>query len=194
MVRIANHLSRYNVKSLMSKLAPPIETTLVLLVLLAAVYDLRYRRIPNWLVVAGLILGFALNAALFHLTGLRQAGLGSALAFAVYFPLFVLRAMGGGDVKLMLAIGALVGPLNWFILFLLAAVLGGVLAVVLLLTRGGMLQALHNIVTILTELGHFRAPYHADPALDAAHPRATTLPHAISIGLGAVTFIWLSNI
>jgi prepilin peptidase CpaA len=84
-----------------------IKVVLLALVLTAAFYDLRWRRIPNWLVLAGVLLGFGLNGFLSGapLRGLLQALLGFGLASLVYFPLYVIRAMGAGDVKLMMAVG-----------------------------------------------------------------------------------------
>src|SRR5262249_21483655 len=79
---------------------PPIAIQLVLsvLVIVAAVYDARFRRIPNWLVLSGLVLGIGLNGFLFEWSGLRTSFLGLGVAFLVYFPLYLLRGMGAGDV------------------------------------------------------------------------------------------------
>src|SRR5687767_3708853 len=104
--------------------------------LTAAATDLRSRRIPNWLVVAGLLAGVTLNVVLAGWSGLLAAALGFALALAVYVPLFILRAMGGGDVKLMAAVGCMAGPQNWLTIFILASLAGGVMAIVILLSRG----------------------------------------------------------
>jgi hypothetical protein len=76
---------------------PPIALQVVLAIIagLAAIYDLRYRRIPNWIVLTGLVLGIGLNAFLFEWAGVRQSLLGLGLAFVIYFPLYLLRGMGG---------------------------------------------------------------------------------------------------
>jgi hypothetical protein len=74
-------------------------------------------------------------------------------------------------VKLMIAIGAFVGASNWLILFLITAILGGILAVCLLLIRGGLVRALKNVLFILGELVRLRLPisersrigYHSSP-------------------------------
>ena len=98
----------------------------------AAVYDVRYRRIPNWLTVGGVLLGLALNAFLYQgWPGLRFSLPGFGLGFGVYFLLYVLRAMGAGDVKLMAAVGAVVGWQNWFGIFVITAIIGGLMAMIL---------------------------------------------------------------
>src|SRR4051812_28866469 len=89
-----------------------------ILVLVAAGYDIRYRRIPNWLVLAGIVTGFAWNVSS-GWSGLGHAAAGFGLGFALYFPLYLLRARGAGDVKLLAAVGAIVGPANCLWVFLL---------------------------------------------------------------------------
>ena len=87
-------------------------------VLGAAVYDVRYRRIPNWISVAGVLLGFALNSFLWGWPGFRQSLIGFAIAFCAYLTMYALRAMGAGDVKLMAAVGAIAGGPDWFGIFI----------------------------------------------------------------------------
>ena len=100
------------------------------IVLAATIYDLRFRRIPNWLNLSGLILGFCLNLFFFGIHGMLTAGEGLLLAAAVYLPLYCLRGRGAGDVKLMAALGALVGPFNWFQIFVVTALVGGAAAAI----------------------------------------------------------------
>lgn len=107
-------------------------------VLISATYtDLRSSRIPNWLTVSAV--GFALVAhawlaglpgALFSLAGLG-AGLG------LFLILYVTGSIGAGDVKLMAAVGALVGPYGALVSGLLAMIVGGVYALVALCYQWG---------------------------------------------------------
>jgi len=76
---------------------------LAALVIAAAVFDLRTRRIPNWLCTAGPLWGVACQIVRFQCSGAR----GTGLALLIYVPLFALRAVGGGDVKLMAAVGSI---------------------------------------------------------------------------------------
>ena len=178
----------------MTPLPPPVEAALAALVLVAAVFDVRRRRIPNWLTFAGIGAGFALNAVLSGPSGLARSGLGFGLALGVYLPLFAIRALGAGDVKLMAAAGALAGPANWFVLFLLTSVIGGVIALAIVLARGEVAAVFRNIFRILASLLRLRAPYRDHPRLDVASRSAATLPHALPIALGAMGFLLLSRL
>jgi prepilin peptidase CpaA len=152
--------------------------------------DLRTRRIPNWLNLSGLILGIGLNTFFHQGDGLRLALTGSCLALLIYIPLYVIRAMGAGDVKFMAAIGAIVGPENWLTLFLMTAVLGGIASICLILVRGRLHVTLANLSTISTELLHGRLPYRKDPTLDVNDRHAVGLPHGTMIAISAG--LWLA--
>lgn len=174
----------------------PIATQALLLVtiLVAAYFDLRFRRIPNWLVLSAILLALALNTFLFALPGLRTAGLGLGLAFAVYFPLYLLRGMGAGDVKLMMAIGALVGPGPWFLIFICTGLLGGVVGLIVLFARGRFRQSLWNIAFLLNRLVHFQAPYAGNPELDIRSGKGLRLPHGVVIALGTIAFLVIAKL
>jgi prepilin peptidase CpaA len=167
--------------------------TLELLVAVAALYDVLTRRIPNWLTLSGVIAGFAINFMLHRMDGLRDSLLGLALAFTVYFALFAVRAMGGGDVKLMAAVGAFVGWKSWASIFVITAILGGAVALVSLATRGGLTRALDNVGKILGSLTRLRQPHLEHPELDVAHPSARTLPHGAVIAAGTLLYILFSR-
>jgi prepilin peptidase CpaA len=171
----------------------PLQIALLGLTGIAAVTDGYSRRIPNALVVAGFLAGLALNSWLAGWLGLQQSLLGFGLAILIYVPLFVLRAMGGGDVKLMAAAGAIVGPRDWFTLFILASLAGGAIALGMLMTRSALGPAFGNIMHILKELAHFRAPYKSNAALDVASPKALTMPHGIAIAAGAVALLVITR-
>ena len=106
----------------------------VALGLAATAEDLRRRTLPNWLTMGGLGAGLALGAAHgWH--GWWMAAAGAGAGFAVLVPLFCLGGLGGGDVKLMAAYGALLGPSSILVAAVLAAVLGAVLAAAVRLAR-----------------------------------------------------------
>jgi prepilin peptidase CpaA len=104
-------------------------------VLAATVIDLRTRRIPNGLTAAMTGIGIALAAT--GVSGIPVGGsfLGFALGLVLMLPGYGLGATGAGDVKLMAAVGAIVGPGLVVTAFLCTAIAGGVLAVVVALRR-----------------------------------------------------------
>src|SRR5580692_4136504 len=101
-------------------LAGAAQILLGMLTLVAAVFDIRYRRIPNWLVLSGMVAGLAWGLYSSGWSGLGHAAAGLGLGFAMYFPLYLLRARGAGDVKLLAAVGAISGPVNCLWIALLA--------------------------------------------------------------------------
>jgi prepilin peptidase CpaA len=158
---------------------------------IAAATDMRARIIPNWLVGVGLLLGFGLNTYMHGWSGLGSALLGFSLALGFYIPLYLLRAMGGGDVKLMAAVGALAGPKDWFTIFVLASVLGGIFALGLLCVRHSLGSTFANMWQILGNLARLRAPYAINPDLDIGSPKAITMPHGVAIAAGTFAFLFL---
>jgi len=102
---------------------------LLVLVTQAAVTDLAWRRVPNVLVLAGVLLALLLHWRLGGAADLLQQGLGGALAgLLLFLPFYVAGGMGGGDVKLAAMAGAFLGPAAALQLAILSWLAGGVLA------------------------------------------------------------------
>jgi len=168
---------------------PAIRILLEILVIIAAVWDIRWRRIPNWLTVPGIVLGIGLNWFLFETPGLRDSLEGLGLAFAVYFVLYLLRGMGAGDVKLMAAVGAAAGPANWLGILVLTSLAGAIAGILMVALKGRVRGTLFNLLTIVGSLRHGRAPYKDNPDLDVASRSAIGLPHGAIIALGTLGFL-----
>ncbi len=160
-----------------------------ILVLIAAIYDIRFRRIPNWLVLAGIIVGFAWNGYSLGWSGLGHAAEGFGLGFVLYFPLYLLRARGAGDVKLLAAVGAITGPSNVVWMFLLTAILGGLIAVIMLVFAGRVRKTFFNLAWIMRDLSQLRAPYQSSEELDVNSTKGMRLPHGALIAVGAIAFV-----
>jgi prepilin peptidase CpaA len=115
----------------------------------ASLWDLRTGRIPNLLT-----LGAAVSAIAFHLTagGPRDAAwslAGWAVGCAVFLPVFLLGGMGAGDVKLLAAIGAWVGPIGAIPVAFFTAIAGGVMAIAVAFVHGYLRRALSNVWVLL---------------------------------------------
>src|SRR5262249_48821962 len=110
-----------------------------LLIPLAAVityYDVRYRRIPNRLVLAALVGGVAVNTVVGGWSGMRASLVGCAFAFGLMLVMHFFGAMGAGDVKLFAAIGAIIGMRLVLATFSVVLITGAVLAVFSMLRAG----------------------------------------------------------
>jgi Flp pilus assembly protein protease CpaA len=87
--------------------------------------DIRYRRIPNWFILIGMVAGIATAVML----GTFLSGLaGAAVAFALGIMPFALRALGAGDVKATMVVGLFVGPMGIIQIILATALLSGLFA------------------------------------------------------------------
>lgn len=174
-------------------LSPAVRIVLALVVLIAGYYDIRWRRIPNWLTLSSALIGFALNAFLANTPwdGLKFALWGFLLATLINFPLYALHARGAGDVKLLAAVGALVGLKDWLAIFVISGLLGGVLAIALMLGAGRFRRTLWNTGYIVSELAHLRPPHMQRQELDINSPISFRLPQGAVIALGCYAFVGL---
>jgi prepilin peptidase CpaA len=115
-------------------------------VTVAAYFDLRHRHIPNWLTAGTLLLGVFINAWQAGVMGAGMALFGSVVGFALLLPFYALRGLGAGDVKLLAAVGALVGPQELISVALYGALVGGAMSLVRLATGQRLMLALNEIV------------------------------------------------
>lgn len=129
-----------------------LEIILLLLVFQAAASDLAWRRIPNVLVLAGLLLALVLHWRLGGGNALLAQGLaGAGVGMLLFLPLYALGGMAAGDVKLVAMAGSFVGPWQALQLALLSALAGGVLALACLQLarwRGGKADGMPYAVAI----------------------------------------------
>ena len=151
------------------------------IILIAAVWDIRTRRIPNWLTLTALVLGLALHA---WQGTWREAGLGCLLAVVIYLPLFLAGGRGAGDVKLMAALGLILGPTIWIQLFVLTAFIGALWALILVIAKRRLLQTLKNIFEILRSLLTGRKPTHR-----LGSEGAIAIPHAAIVALAMLAWL-----
>lgn len=157
--------------------------------LCAAVTDWRLRRIPNGLTVAGFIAGVILNTQAGGFPGFGHALAGAGMALLIHVPLFALGLTGGGDVKLMTALGAILGPQDWLVLFVLSSILGAIAALVIVARRGALGRTLANVGHLLTAVVRGRRPDTARSELSIDHQQSVTLPRGVVVAGAAVLFL-----
>ncbi len=154
----------------------------------ACAIDVRTTRIPNALIVASLAAALIAHSVFPSGHGVGAALGGAVTGLAMFFPFFALGGMGGGDVKLMAALGAWLGwgPAVWLALY--TAIAGGVMALVWGLAHGYLRQAFAN----LRALGTFWlvAGVRPLPPLTLEEGRGPRLPYAVPILAGVMLTIW----
>lgn len=162
---------------------------LIGIVLAAAYFDLRVRRIPNALNLAGIVAGLTFHTAFAGWSGIGLAIGGLLAALCVYIPLYALKGMGAGDVKLMAAVGAIVGPGNWLNIFLVTALIGGLAGITLVLLRRKTGQTFFNLSVIIGQLLKGRAPSDQDSSLSIHSEKSLKLPHGAVIAAAVAVFL-----
>lgn len=160
---------------------------LFLMLALAIITDLKDRKIPNKLVLFGLIASLVLQSLSMQVAGSLNWLAGVAVAFACFIPLYLLRAMAAGDVKLMMAVGGFLGyPL------ILSAVVysylaGGVIAICYVLVMGRFRQLIQSLYALF--INKFIKMTSGVNVYDEQEvkPSVGRMPFALAIALG--TFI-----
>ncbi len=170
-------------------LQPSLELSLIALLLLACGYDLAQRRIPNRLLACALLCTLVLHlAAGAQLALLNVVLVGLLTGLLMFLPLYIVRAMAAGDVKLMATVGAFCGPLLTFQIAIATYVCGGLLALAIVLWRGKGRAAAVNVGALLRPLmlRMTGMPLVTQPL---PTPSVGSMPYALAITLG--TFLML---
>lgn len=162
-----------------------------LLLLLAVWWDVTTHRIPNQLVLLGLVMGMA-TSQLPNGIGWQDAALGGLTGLATLLPLYLLRILGAGDVKLLAAIGAFVGYPGVLTVALLTGLAGGVLALLLAMHHGQLRQMCKQV--------HQGVLGFVMQIASGGRPRQWVmvvgphrLPYAMAIALGTLSYVSLKN-
>jgi len=156
-----------------------------LIVLTVATFtDLRSRRIPNWLVLPFLLVGFAVNGWLHGWHGVWQSLGGMALGALLFGVLFRMGGMGMGDVKLCAAIGAWIGPSQLLTAMVLTGLAGGVMALCWALYGGFIGNMFKGSGELIFGLG--RRGLRPHPELVLANPLTRKMPYAPAIAIGTL--------
>ncbi|HEX3184605.1 MAG TPA: A24 family peptidase [Pyrinomonadaceae bacterium] len=161
---------------------------LLLLIPLAVVviyHDLRYRRIPNVVVLAALIAGLTINISYGGWRGALSSLGGFGVAFIPMFLMHVFGAMGAGDVKLFAAIGAVVGLPLVPMTFVVVVLLGGLLAVYSMIRSRTVFSTMHGVLRMFVGI----LPGWEMPRFSLPADRQHTIPYGVAIMIGSVVAV-----
>jgi len=155
------------------------------LLAVALYFDLKESRIPNWLTMPAM--GFGLLLAGAHgLFALRASFLGLIIGAAILFVFFAFGGIGGGDVKLMGAVGAFLGSHHIQAAVVYTSIVGAALTLLILVWRPDFWARLGHLVC---KVSFRRKEAGATPPPSAL---AVPVPYAVAIAIGALLALWLN--
>jgi prepilin peptidase CpaA len=157
--------------------------------LVACVFDVRTRRIPNALTMGAAVAGLFYHGATSGVGGVQTAAAGWILGLLLLLPYFALGGMGGGDVKLVAALGAWLGPWETFWLAMYAGIAGGVIGLFVALAHRYLKRALVNVSSMF---GHWAVSGLSPvPGMTLETSTSPRLAYAIPILAGTMVTLWL---
>jgi prepilin peptidase CpaA len=161
---------------------------LISLLTIATWHDVRSHRIPNLLILVGLVTGILSGAWLNGFAGVIHAMAGGLVGLFTLLPLYLLRTLGAGDVKLMAVVGLYLGPVDVLMVILGTFLAGGVMALVLAMRFGMMSQLLQNIKLML--LGAVvKMSAGQVPSMNDLPVSVGKLPYAVAITAGTLGYL-----
>ncbi|MBB5504989.1 A24 family peptidase [Paraburkholderia atlantica] len=167
----------------------PVPLCVIVLAIVAASTDLTARRIPNRLIVLGLSVALAVQMSIHGpLAGALDWLSGAACGFALLMPFYLLRGMAAGDVKLLMMIGAWVGPAMTWRIALATFLIGGLWSLLIVLCRGRFARLLANLRQLIGGLAV--APLRRPSLIDARSGSVGSIPYGVAIAAGTLGMLF----
>jgi prepilin peptidase CpaA len=164
----------------------------LLVALWAGWLDWRFRRIPNWLTVSGFVMGLVSNGLLSGWTGILAGLEGAGIAIAVLIVPVILRGIGAGDLKLMIALGACLGPWKFLNLLLASIFIAGFMAIVEIVRKRRVKQTFGNLLVLIRAFATFgMGAKESIVTLD--DPGTLRLPFGVAIALAMVLVVFTKS-
>jgi len=159
---------------------------LSVVLIIASVTDLRSQRISNRLTYSTMIFALFYYSLTSGLAGFLQSICGLSLGLVLLIGLYLLGGMGAGDVKLMAAVGALLGPHGVFDAFLGTALAGGIYALIILALKGYLLDTLKRFGLMLKTFFTTKKFIYIPPPREGKTP---LLCYGVAISLGTMASV-----
>lgn len=160
----------------------------------AAVIDGLQLKVPNWITFPMIASGWVYSATLSPYAGwegLTYSLIGTAVGLALLLPAYAIGGMGAGDVKLMAGIGAWVWGTVTAYSFAVSAIIGGVMAIIMVFSKNRWEMHHGQFWLILNEILTVKDPDALASIAKERKPRMMLLPYGIPIAIGTIAyFAW----
>lgn len=180
----------------MEPLPVPVIVVLVA-VAVAAITDLWSFKIYNALTVPLVVFGLAYHGITGGIPAFTGSASGAGVGFGLFFLVFLLGGMGGGDVKLMAGIGAWLGAPLTLAIAAIASIAAGVYALVVIGSSGRVRETGLHLAILFHRIGavgrHFVAEDSVEAAVARPDRRARLIPFAAMIGIGLIALILIAR-
>lgn len=161
---------------------------LLCVLVIAVAADIRNNRIPNWLTLPAMITGVGLNMISAGADGLLFGMEGLLLGMAPFIALYIVGGMGAGDVKLMGAVGAILGPKMVIMAALYTAIAGGVYALAVIAFHPRARATRKALIDTIKGFIHYQMLRYNKPQTAENSPR---LCYAVAIAIGTIAVVML---
>ena len=145
--------------------------------------EIRARRIPNWLTLGSVALGLGAAAIEGGVDGLVDSALGLAIAGGVFLPFCLLGVVGGGDMKLMAAVGAITGYPMVLRVLCDTCIAGGLIAIAIMAWNGVLLTTLANVFRLMVGMQRRTKGLRNPPMV----------PYALAITIGTIVAVFVQE-
>ena len=169
-----------------------------IVLIVAAVIDGIQLRVPNWLTFPMIISGWIFSSIAYGVAGdgwyvgLGWSLAGTAIGLALLLPAYAIGGMGAGDVKLLAGVGAWVHCWTTFYAFCVSAIVGAILAIGMIVWRGGLKRHSNQFMYILNEIMTIRNPETLATIAAERKSKMMLLPYGSPIAIGTIFyFAWM---
>ncbi len=164
----------------------------LLVALWAGWLDWRFRRIPNWLTVSGFFLGLGVNGVLSGWNGIKSGLEGAGIAVAVLLIPVILRGIGAGDLKLMIALGAFLGPWKFINVLFVSIFIAGFMAEIEIVRRRRVKETFRNLAVLIRAFVTFGMGAR-ESLVTLDDPGSLRLPFGVAIALAMVLVVFAKS-
>jgi prepilin peptidase CpaA len=162
----------------------------------AAVIDGMKLKVPNWITFPMIVSGWVYSATLSPFAGwegLWLSLIGTAVGLALLMPAYAVGGMGAGDVKLLAGVGAWVWGMTTVYAFAVSAIIGGGIAVLMVLSRRNWYKHQTQFWMICNEILTVKDPEKLAAIAAERKPTMMLLPYGIPIAIGTIAYFYVTG-